>query len=58
MEAFLKKITPWLPVAIAAGYFMFLVMSWKKYITLTDTFEAKFEKIVKAEGLGEKKDEL
>jgi hypothetical protein len=31
-ENLLRKITPWLPVLIVAGYFIFLVATWQRYI--------------------------
>ena len=30
MENFAKKIGPWIPLLIAAGYFIFLIATWAK----------------------------
>jgi hypothetical protein len=30
MESFAKKIGPWIPLLIAAGYFIFLIATWAK----------------------------
>jgi hypothetical protein len=30
MEGFAKKIGPWIPLMIAAGYFIFLIATWAK----------------------------
>jgi hypothetical protein len=32
----IEKLTPWLPLLIAAGYFLFLVATWQRFI-MTDT---------------------
>lgn len=28
----IEKLTPWLPLAIVAGYFLFLVATWQRFV--------------------------
>jgi hypothetical protein len=33
IEQILKRISPWIPLLIAAGYFVFLIATWQQFIT-------------------------
>lgn len=43
----IKKLTPWIPLAIAAGYFLFLTATWYQFIQsrkqVMETFDAAVE---------------
>jgi hypothetical protein len=43
MDIKIEKLAPWIPVVIAAGYFLFLVMSWQAYVTNMRANNAKLD---------------
>jgi hypothetical protein len=42
MENFARKISPWVPLLIAAGYFLFLVATWAK---MSQTWAAQVNRL-------------
>lgn len=42
----LKKITPWIPLMIAAGYFLFLVGSWHVMTANLKAADARFDAMI------------
>jgi hypothetical protein len=42
-ETTLKKLTPWVPLMIAAGYFLFLVMTWNTLTVNLKAADARFD---------------
>lgn len=45
MKFDITKLTPWLPLMIVAGYFLFLIATWMKYNT---TIKLATEPVCKA----------
>ena len=43
MEKALAKIAPWVPLMIAAGYFLFLVATWQKFTTNLKASDERFD---------------
>jgi hypothetical protein len=47
IEVFVKRVGPFVPLLIAAGYFIFLIGTWSKFLafqqTLTDKFDQRLE---------------
>lgn len=46
MESILKRITPWIPFFIAAGYFLFLVATWQRFIVNMDQNNRKLDDLI------------
>ena len=43
MEKVAKAVMPWIPLLIAAGYFLYLTLSWQKYTTFLHDVEVKLD---------------
>ena len=46
MERTLAKIAPWVPLMIAAGYFLFLVMTWQKFVINLKASDQRFDEML------------
>lgn len=47
MEKYVVKITPWIPLMIAAGYFLFLIMTWQSMLVNMKASDARFDAMLK-----------
>jgi hypothetical protein len=47
MEKALGKIAPWIPLLIAAGYFLFLVATWTRFTTNLKAADERFDEMLK-----------
>jgi hypothetical protein len=45
-ENTLKKVSAWLPLFIAAGYFLFLVATWQQFLTANKAIDERFNKFL------------
>jgi hypothetical protein len=45
-EATLKKVSAWLPLAIAAGYFLFLIATWQRFLLNNKAIDDRFNKFL------------
>lgn len=46
LEEFVKKAGPWVPLLIAAGYFVFLIMMWQAFVNEQSVRRTKFDEIL------------
>lgn len=47
MEDFAKKIGVWVPLLIAAGYFIFLIATWQKFTVNMKAADERFDQMLK-----------
>lgn len=43
----LEKITPWIPLLIAAGYFLFLIKTWQAFTVNMKAADQRFDDMLK-----------
>jgi hypothetical protein len=43
IEQFVKRVGPFVPLLIAAGYFIFLVGTWSRFLAFQQTLTEKFD---------------
>lgn len=43
----IEKLTPWIPLIIAAGYFLFLVATWQKFTVNLKAADERFDQMLK-----------
>lgn len=46
MEEKLRKLLPWIPLLIAAGYFMFLIGTWQRFTASQQRNQELFDRKV------------
>lgn len=46
LETFAKKAGPWVPLLIAAGYFVFLITMWQAFVNEQSIRRTKFDDVL------------
>jgi hypothetical protein len=46
VEKALAKVAPWIPLMIAAGYFLFLVATWQRFTTNLKAADERFDQML------------
>ena len=42
----IEKLTPWIPLMIAAGYFLFLAATWANFIRNSKTIQERLDTVL------------
>lgn len=43
MNDFIRKLTPWLPLIVVAGYFTYLLASWQRHLAFQQQVKADMD---------------